>query len=186
MTSYGELDSAYLNGFSLAARVDWEDFGGRDITPLAQQTLTEIKKHYTCRVGIGIAEPTLRWEGLDITGFDYLQFSYYPKPGDATLSGFYAGLSGILSVSREIADKNGIKELIWGETGTIDDSEKKMPEAFGVGFLLVDTKTKLDFYNQIFEQTKGKTDGYVIDYTGFFGIKGHPAEKVVQKWFNSL
>lgn len=125
-------------------------------------------------------------EGLDVSGYDYLQFSHYPQPNDTSLTRFYADLPNIIETGRQVAERNGLQELVWGETGVMDEDSRENPAPFNWTTVRIDSDTKVDFYDQIFVRSKDGVDGYLIDYTGFFGIKGHPAEKVVLKWFNNL
>lgn len=170
---------------ALAVKPDWERFGGSDLTPLAQETLKEIKKHYSGRVGVGLGDASLHGDGLNIEGFDYFQFSYYPQPDDTTLTRYFDGLPEILSVSRDIANKNNISEVVYGEGGVVN-AEGLIPVAFNWSTLVTDVNTEKEYYERFFEGAQGEVDGYILDYSGLFGIKDEPSEAVVREWFGKL
>jgi len=180
-TSFGEADT----GFAMAhvEELQWGELDTAELSLFVQSSQETIRKHYSGRVGVGFGDVPLHATTTNISGFDYLQFSYYPQPDDYTLEEYFAGLPAMLSESRAVADAAGIPQLIWGENGVRPEDQRPIPEALEWSTLDADVETQLYYYEKIFNESQGQLDGMIIDWSGFFGIRGRPTEAIVQKWY---
>lgn len=187
LTVAGEIDTtihrAYKNPPQRSLRVE-------ELSPFIKAALTAAKSNFKGRVGIGIASPRPYIAGgsggkIDVQGYDYLVYSYYPRPPDKDLSVFKSELLENIKAARQITDTSNMKEVIWGETGVLDDAEN-MPSFFGGGsaWLQGTQDFEAQFYQLVFEESQGLVDGYTIFYSfPVFSIKGQKAEKVVKEYF---
>lgn len=187
LTVAGEIDTtvhrAYKNPPQRSLKVE-------ELAPFIKAALSEAKSNFKGRVGIGVASPRPYIAGgsggeIDVQGYDYLVYSYYPRPPDKDLSVFKNDLVENIRAARQIVNTSNLKEIIWGETGVLDDQER-MPGFFGgnSGWLQGTEDFEAQFYKLVFEESQGLVDGYSIFYSfPVFSIKGQKAEKVVKEYF---
>jgi hypothetical protein len=189
VNAFGELDNSYEE--SHKNDIVWTQIKGKDLSVLAQAVLKEIKKHYSGRVGVGLGDPRNIWragrkEGFDISGFDQFQFSHYPQVEDKKLTQYYKDLKEVISTSREIADANGIDEIVFGESGVMNPDES-LPDSFVWSTLTLTEKEEADYYDRLFKESTGLVDGYnAVSISGTFSVMDEPGEEVVKKWYSKL
>lgn len=187
LTVAGEIDTtvhrAYKNPPQRSLKVE-------ELAPFIKAALSAAKSNFKGRVGIGVASPRPYIAGgssgeIDVQGYDYLVYSYYPRPPDKDLSVFKSELLENIKAARQVASENEFQEIIWGETGVLDDKER-MPGFFGgnSSWLQGTEDFEAQFYQLVFEESQGLVDGYSIFYSfPVFSIKGQKAEKVVKEYF---
>lgn len=187
LTVAGEIDTtihrAYKNPPQRSLKVE-------ELAPFIRAALSAAKSNFKGRVGIGVASPRPYITGgssgeIDVQGYDYLVYSYYPRPPDKDLSVFKSELLENIKAARKIASENGFQEIIWGETGVLDDKER-MPGFFGgnSGWLQGTEDFEAQFYQLAFEESQGLVDGYSIFYSfPVFSIKGDKAEEIIKEYF---
>jgi len=189
ITAFGELDTAYIDALSPDVGLQWDDIEGSETTIVAQETLKAIRENFDGRIGIGVSQPEAEKaiQGLNIQGYDYMTFSSYPLPEDTDMTQYFANLNNVILKSREIADNNNIKEIVWGEGGVLDDKSKEIPAAFEWSTIKVTEEKEAEYYDRFFEMSNGLIDGYATDYINdAFGIKDQKAEEVFRKWYTRI
>lgn len=189
VTAFGELDNSYEE--SHKNDIVWTEIKGKDLSLLAQAVLKEIKKHYTGRIGVGLGDPRNIWragrrEGFDISGFDQFQFSYYPAVEDKKLIQYFKELPEVLETSRQIADANGINEIVWGENGVMNPDEF-LPDSFVWSTLTLSEEAEADYYDRLFSESEGLVEGYnAVSISGTFSVMDEPGEEIIKKWYSKL
>lgn len=173
---FGEIDNHMINHCD-------------KITELSKELLTEMRKHYNGKIGVGVVAP---WRdcGFTLAGYDYLTVSVYPQ----TQTGMDAWLTttpeiNLISVvdwAREVAERSDIKVLHIGETGVINPTDIRSSDFDTV---VVSKEKEAEFYQKLLEQVSNKINGVSAFYnskTNFISINGDPAEDVVRDWYNKL
>lgn len=148
----------------------------KKITEFSQTILTEMRKYYSGKIGIGIAAP---WRYCDFTfkGYDYLSISAYPHNDLATS----------INWAREVADKSGIQIVHLGETGVFNPGDNDTPDKFQT--LKMSKDEEINYYEDLFVKFSDKVEGFSIFYNSGnvpMGINGDPAEVVVKQWYHKL
>ncbi len=146
------------------------------ITEFSQAVLTEMRKHYSGKIGIGVAAP---WRdcGFTFNGYDYLSVSAYP----------HKDLSTSINWAKNIAAKSGITVVHLGETGVSNPGDQKTPDAFQT--LELSKEKEADYYNDLFTDFSDKVDGFSIFFnskTTAMTVNGQLAEEVVKEWYGKL
>ncbi len=166
---FAEVDNDFMNHCS-------------KITEFTQAVLSEMRKHYTGKIGIGVAAP---WRdcGFIFKGYDYLSVSAYPHNDLATS----------INWAREVADKSSIPFVHVGETGVYNPGDDRPPDNFET--LEMSSEKEKDYYDDFFTQFSDTINGVSIYYgtisktaggSTAMSINGDPAEEVVKKWYNRL
>ncbi len=190
LTIAGEIDTTVHRAYKSPPR---RSLKSEELAPFIKAGLSAARSTFKGRIGVGVANPRPYIAGgssgeIDVGGYDYLVFSYYPQSQDKDLSQFKSGLLESIKAARQITDKNDIKEIIWGETGVLNSNEQ-MPGFFGgnSGWLSGNDEFEASFYETVFNKSQGLVDGYSIFYSfPVFSIKDQEAENVVRKWFRQL
>lgn len=146
------------------------------ITEFSQAVLAEMRKHYSGKIGTGVAAP---WRDCSFTfkGYDYLSVSAYPHNDLATS----------INWAREVAEKSGIKILHIGETGVFNPEDPSTPDMFQTTIL--DKAGEAEYYRDFFTKFSDKIDGISIFYNSGkvpMSINSDPAEEVVKGWYSKI
>ena len=174
---FGEIDNNLMNHCS-------------NLTALSKELLHVMRKHYSGQIGTGVAAP---WRdcGFNFEGYDYLTVSVYPQTQtgmDVWLTNEpEINLNSVTDWARTVADRSNIKILHIGETG-IQNIGEKDPSGF-FQTVAVSKEKEAEFYQKVFLLISAKVNGVSAFYnskTGFLGINGDPAEKVVKEWYSKL
>jgi hypothetical protein len=174
---FGEIDNNLMNHCG-------------KITALSKKLLQEMRKHYSGQIGTGVVAP---WRdcGFNFEGYDYLTVSVYPQTQtgmDAWLTNEpEINLNSVTDWARTVADRSRIKILHIGETGVQNIGEKDPSGFFQT--VAVSKEKETEFYQKVFSLISAKVNGVSAFYnskTGFLGINGDPAEKVVKEWYSKL
>ena len=190
LTTAGEIDThVHRTHRNLPQRM----MKGEEISPFAQAALKAARRIYSGKIGIGLSAPSRyiishEVENLNLTGYDYFEFTLYPRPQDKNLTSFRIDIMDNINSSAYIAQKNNIPEIVWGETGVLSN-EEHMPGSFGgnSGWLSGTEQFESEFYNLFFDLTNGKMNGYTIFYDfPVFSIRNQETEKTVKNWFSKL
>ncbi len=176
-TPFGEIENGWLLG----------DFR-EHVSFVSKDILAAVRAKYSGKVGMGVCCPA-ESDNFDFHGYDYLLRSIYMSKNDDYKEFFETSVDEqknapeILADARKLADSNGIKALMIGETGITNPDD---PDA-GFSTKVLGKEEEAEFYNLLFEKTSSAVDGYGIFY-GFpiMSVKGDPAEPVVKKWFDKL
>ena len=164
------------------------------MTEISQELLQEARKHYSGKIGIGIAAP---WRDLGYTfkGYDYMTVSIYPK-SDRTAEeyvtlyksqGFDLRLSaeGSLDYARKIADRSNIQHLHIGETGVYNSGEQQYQPDFET--VIISKEKEADYFRKLLEIASDKADGFSVFYgSPAMSVEDEPGEEVVKEWYNKL
>ena len=173
---FGEIDNDMLNHCD-------------KITEFAQELLTEMRKHYSGQIGVGVVG-SWRDCGYSFEGYDYLTLSAYPQ----TQTGMDAWLTtqpeiNLISVvdwARGVADRSNIQILHLGETGVFDSEDDQSLGGFNT--VIVSEEKEAEFYEKLFDQIGSKVDGVSAFYNSkynYIDINGDLAEEVVKDWYTN-
>ncbi len=174
---FGEIDNNLMN------------YCGK-ITVLSKELLGEMRKHYSGKIGVGIAAP---WRDCDyeFTGYDYMTISAYAQSQTGTntwlTSGPEINVHNVISGARKVADRSNIKILHLGETGVINPDDTKREDY--QSFAMESKQEEADFYQNFFASISDKVNGLSVFYNSrmdYMSINGDPAEKVVRQWYSKL
>lgn len=166
------------------------------ITEFSEELLTEMKKHYSGQIGVGIVAP---WRdcGYVFNGYDYLTFSAYAQPqlgvdrwltpnkGADLRNIDNNNLVALTSWAREVADRSNVEVLHLGETGVLNIGESD-PTGFGFKTVEITKEKESEFYDIMFLQIRDKVNGVSVFYNSridFMSVNGDPAEEVVKDWY---
>jgi len=182
---FGEIDNNLVN------------YPGQ-ITPVAQELLAEMRKHYSGQIGTGVTAPW-RDSGFTFAGYDYLSFSAYPqkqigmdawltpKPNASRTNISAINLVLVTNWAREVADRSGISTLHLGETGVFDPEDNRSLTEFDT--VIVSKEKEAEYYEKLFSQVSDKINGTSVFYLSkikLMDVKGDPAEEVVKEWYGKL
>ena len=188
LTTAGEIDTLVHRAYKNPPK---RMIAGEEINPFAQASLKAAKGIYTGKIGIGLSAPSRyissqEFETLNLAGYDYFEFTLYPKPQDKNLTFFSRDAIENTNAAITISKKSNIQEIIWGETGILNNDEN-MPGSFGgnSAWLSGTKQFESEFYNLFFTLTNGNVDGYTIFYEfPVFSIKGQETEATIKYWFS--
>ena len=171
---FGEIDNTLFNN---------QD----KVTEFAKETLQEMRKHYSGKIGVGIAAPW-RDSGYNFEGYDYLTISAYPQAStgmDVWLTKSpEINVYNVIAGARKVADRSSISVLHIGEVGVVNPDDQKRPDF--KSFAMVSKEKEAEFFRKFFEQVSGKVEGVSVFYNSKFdylSVNNDPAENVVKEWF---
>ncbi len=174
---FGEIDNNMINHCG-------------KITELAKELLTEMRKHYSGQIGVGMAAP---WRdcGFSFEGYDYMTISAYAQSQTGTnvwlTTSPEVNVNNVISGARKVADRSSIKVLHVGETGVINPDDTKREDSRS--FAMESKQQEAEFYQKFFGQVFDKANGLSVFYNSrmdYMSINGDPAEEVVKDWYNKL
>jgi len=173
---FGEIDNDMMNHCS-------------KITEFAQELLTEMRKHYSGQIGVGVVA-SWRDCGFTFEGYNYLTFSVYPQKQtgiDAWLTDDpEINLNSVTNWTREVADRSNIQILHMGETGVFDLEDDRSLGTFDT--VTVSKEKEAEFYEKLFERVSDKVDGVSVFYNSkynYISINDDPAEEVIKDWYTN-
>ncbi len=173
---FGEIDNNMINNCG-------------KITELAKELLTEMQKHYSGQIGVGIAAP---WRdcGFSFERYDYMTISAYAQSQTGTNAWLTTSpevnVHNVISGARKVADRSSIKILHVGETGVINPDDTKRYDY--ESFVMESKQEEAEFYQKFFGQVSDKVNGLSVFYNSlnnYFSINGDPAEEVVKEWYTN-
>ncbi len=174
---FGEIDNNLMNHCE-------------KITAFSKELLQEMRKQYSGQIGVGIAAP---WRdcGYSFEGYDYMTISAYAQSQTGTNAWLTTSpeinVHNVISGTRKVADRSGIKILHVGETGVINPNDTKREDY--KSFAMESKQEEAEFYQKFFGQVFDKVNGLSVFYNSrmdYMSINGDPAEEVVKEWYNKL
>ncbi len=152
------------------------------IPGFSKKMLSEVRKHYQGKIGIGFLPP-VQVLSYDITGFDYVEISLYLGK-EFKNAEYQDEFNSFVDNVQPVLSKSRINTVILGETGVVSKTETVHEQDLGI---VVTPEGEADYYQDLFSTLKDRLDGFYTAFEyGDLGYRGEPAEKIVKRWYKEL
>lgn len=154
------------------------------IDVVLQDFIVNATKFYKGEVGVGFSDTTLVDVGkiYNMAGYDYIILNAYPIHQKVPWGDLHLRIGELIKIADRIKLRHGVKKAILGGFGANSN-----PTPFYYVPITVSEEDEARVYDIIFEKHSNKVDGMIVAYsTKMYGVKGKPAEKIVEKWFRKL